>query len=51
MFLKYADGVAGLSEALAGQMALLPELLLESRSQTTSKSYLQGFKKWKKCVI
>ena len=36
-----------LPEALAGGMALLPELLFESRSKSTSKSYFQGFKKWK----
>ena len=34
---KYADDVDGLPEALAGRMTLLPELLLESRSQSTSK--------------
>ena len=28
-------------------MHLLPELLLESRSQSTNKSYFQGVKKWK----
>ena len=37
-----------LPENLAGGMALLPELLLESRSHSTSKSYFQGFKKWKR---
>ena len=51
MFQKYADDVDGLPEALAGQMALLSELLLESRSQSTNKSYLQGFKKWKQWAI
>ena len=29
-------------------MALLLELLSESRSQNTSKLYLQGFKRWAK---
>ena len=28
-------------------MAWLPGLLLDSRSQKTSKSYFQGFRKWK----
>ena len=51
LFQKYADDVAGLPEALAGRMDLLPELLLESRSQSTSKSYLHGLKKWKQWVI
>ena len=31
-------------------MASLLELLLESRSQKTSKSYFQGFRKWKEWV-
>ena len=51
LFRKYADDVDGLPETLAGRMALLPELLLESRSHSTSKSYIQGFKKWKQWVI
>ena len=47
MFQKYGDDMDDLPEDLAGGMALLPELLLESRSHSTSKSYFQGFKKWK----
>ena len=46
IFQKYTDEVDDLLEALVGGMALLPGLLLDSRSQKTSKSYFQGFRKW-----
>lgn len=37
----------GLPEALIDKMDLLPDLLMESRSQNTSISYFRGFNKWK----
>ena len=47
IFREYTEEVDGLPEALVGGMASLPGLLLDSRSQKTSKSYFQGFRKWK----
>ena len=47
IFQKYTDEVDDLLEALVGGIASLPGLLLDSRSQKTSKSYFQGFRKWK----
>ena len=47
IFQKYTDEVDDLPKALVGEMASLPGLLLDSRSQKTSKSYFQGFRKWK----
>ena len=47
IFQKYTDEVDDLPEALVGGMASLPGLLLDSMSQITSKSYFQGFRKWK----
>ena len=37
----------GLPEALVGKMDLLPDLLMESKSQNTSISYFRGFNKWR----
>ena len=45
IFQSYAVDIKTVPDALMGQVALLKELLKDSRASTTSRKYIHGFDK------
>ena len=50
-FQSFSNDIGGLPKELADRLALLPELLKDSRASSTVKSYHSGFIRWKKWAL